>query len=429
MLEHGLEGADLAGSDEANGERKPFPKSIGLPADAVGSLAQSHLKLITHTDFDLANERAPDLFEGTGIVTVAGGPYMAPAILSIRMLRKTNTTLPVQVFLRSQEYEPEICEQVLPALNAECFVIEDHLRKTNPFQVTGYQLKVLAILFSSFQKILFLDSDCFPLRDPTELFTTEPFKSKGFLSWPDYWIAAEDPVFYQIAGLAKFPTGVPARASETGQMMVDKSKHLSSLLLAAYYNIFGPELYYPIMSQGAMGEGDKETFLAAAVVLGKPFYRIKEHVGTIGYMDPNGEFHGGAMVQYHAADEWLSQHGNTTEKSQADEKKKPRPFSLHANYPKMNVAHLLHENQIFLDGTEQRIRLWGDKNSIVNIFGYDIEMVVWDEMRHMACELDTVLEDFKGEWKLCESANEHYRELFDNGAVDVPEQKAKGSWV
>jgi len=414
-----LNGVDLQGSDEANGDRKPFPKAIGIPRPDVESLAQTHLKLITHTHFEKANERSSELFSGAGIVTVAGGPYFAPAILSIRMLRKTtNSTLPIQVFLQNKsEYEPEICEEILPSLNAECFVIEDFLGPGNPFHVSAYQLKILAILFSSFEKVLFLDSDCMALRDPIELFASEPFKSTGLLSWPDYWIATEDAVFYEIAGLAKFPEGVPARSSETGQLMVDKSKHLSSLLLAAYYNIFGPGVYYSILSQGAQGEGDKETFLAGAIVLGNKYYRVAKHVGTVGYHSPDGAFHGGGMVQYSAADEWAIQHGNLSEKAKLGNQ--PRAFFLHANVPKMSVGHLLDTDVIFLPGTEQRIRLWGLPESMTEMFGYDVERVVWNEMRHMACELDTTLADFSGRWKLCERANNHYRELFDAEAVNV----------
>ncbi len=416
---HDLSGIDPGGSDKANGDRKPFPKAIGISRPDVQSLAQSHLKLVTHTHFETANERSSELYSGTGIVTVAGGPYFAPAILSIRMLRKTtNSTLPIQVFLQNKsEYEPEICEEVLPSLNAECFIVEDFLRPGNPFHVSAYQLKILAILFSSFEKVLFLDSDCMALRDPTELFASEPFHTTGLLSWPDYWIATEDAVFYEIAGLAKYPEGIPARSSETGQLMVDKSKHLSSLLLAAYYNIFGPEIYYTILSQGAQGEGDKETFLAGAIVLGNTFYRVAEHVGTVGYHSPDGAFHGGGMVQYSAADEWAIQHGNLSEK--ANFGTKPRAFFLHANVPKMSVGHLLDTDAIFLQGTEQRIRLWGSPESTTELFGYDVERVAWDEMRHIACELDTTLADFSGRWKLCERANNHYRELFDPQAVNV----------
>ena len=418
---HELSGEELESKDESDGERKPFHRNIGVPHDFVKSLAQKHLALITNPDFDLANEKASDTFKGTGIVTIANKDTFAPAIISIRMLRKTNSTLPVQVFLQSQsDYEPDVCEGILPTLNADCFVLEDHILKSNPFQETSYEFKALAILLSSFEKVLFLDNDCFPVRDPDELFTSNPFNSTGLISWPDYWIATEDPVFYMVAGLAEFPTGVPARSSELGQIMVDKTKHLSTLLLATYYNIFGPEVYYPLLSQGAIGDGDKETFLAAAVVLGKPFYRTRENVGTIGYIDPQFEFHGGAMLQYSPADEWTYEHANYTEKQKAQ--KKPRPFFLHANMPVMNVAHLLDDKSIFLPGTQKRIRLWGDATSMDVMFGYDVEKVVWHEMRDVACNLGGALEDFKNRKGLCGRANEHYKELFDPKSISVPDK-------
>ncbi|KAK0515914.1 hypothetical protein JMJ35_001948 [Cladonia borealis] len=398
--------ASVAGSDKALGDREPSPFSIGISEDDVKSLQQSHNKLVNHPGFNTTNQEVPSLFSGTGIVTVAGGQYFPPALVGIRMLRKTGSTLPVHVFLKSKsEYEPEICEEILPALNAECFVIEDHLRKDAPFKVDHFQLKVLAILFSTFETVLYMDSDCMALRDPAELIETEPFLSRGFLSWGDYWVATEDPVFYKIAGLKDFPKHLPARSSESGQMVISKKKHLDSLLLTAYYNVFGPKYYYPLLSQGAMGQGDKETFLAGAVVLGKPYYRVREKVGTIGYFDSNKQFHGGAMVQWHAADEYASQN--------ATEKKKPRPFFLHANVPKMNVAHMLDENAIYQPDTQKRVRVWGKEESVRSMFGFDVEKMVWNEMREMACQLKDTLKDFKGRQNICKRAQEHYREVFE----------------
>ena len=67
---------------------------------------------------------------------VAGGSHFALVILSIRVLRKTNPTLPVRVTLRDNvEYENKMCQEVLPLLNAECFVIRAHLWKSNPVKV------------------------------------------------------------------------------------------------------------------------------------------------------------------------------------------------------------------------------------------------------------------------------------------------------
>lgn len=393
--------------------RKPFNLSIGIPENDIELLRQSHERLIGHANFSRVNEQATRLFSGTGIVTVAGGSYFAPAILSIRMLRKTNSTLPVQVFLRNKaEYEKKICQEVLPALNAECFVIQDHLRRDNPIKVEHYQLKVLAILFSSYESVLFLDSDCMALLDPRELFDSEPFLSTGLVSWPDYWIATEDPVFYRIAGLSSFPKGLPARSSEAGQLLISKQTHLTTLLLAAYYNIYGPGIYYPILSQGAAGEGDKETFLAAAVVLDNPEYRVRHRLGTVGYHEADRKFHGTAMAQYHPIDDYAPRDPTSL--------KQTRPLFLHANSPKMNIAHLLAEDKVFYPGTEDRLRLWGPKESIKKMIGYDIEEIVWVEIVDMACKLDDALKDFRGAWQLCERAQRHYRETFQPDAMPLP---------
>lgn len=406
--------AEAAGIEPENErDRKPFNLSIGIPEEDIESLRQSHERLVGHANFSRVNEQATRLFSGTGIVTVAGGYYFPPAILSIRMLRKTNSTLPVQVFLRNKsEYEKKICQEVLPALNAECFVIQDHLRKDNPVKVKHYQLKALAILFSSFESVLYLDSDCMTLLDPRELFDSEPFLSTGFVSWPDYWIATEDPVFYKIAGLHSFPKGLPARSSEAGQLLISKQTHLTTLLLASYYNIYGPGIYYPILSQGAHGEGDKETFLAAAVVLENPNYRVRRRLGTVGYHEADRKFIGTGMVQYHPGDDYAPRDPTSL--------KQARALFLHANSPKMNVAHLLAEDRVFYQGTEDRLRLWGPKEFMIKMLGFDIEETVWIDIVEMACKLDDTLKDFRGAWELCARAQRHYRETFQPDATALP---------
>lgn len=327
------------------------------------------------------------------------------------MLRRV-TDLPIQVFIGDHtEYEPELCEHVLPALNAECFAVSDFLAQDS-VDVTHFQLKALAILFSSFETILYIDSDCFAVRDPLEILSSEPFKSTGLVTWPDYWQATEDPVFYTIAGMSAYPLGMPARSTESGQLLVSKRTHLSSLLLASYYNIYGPQYYYPILSQGATGEGDKETFLAAAVVLGLPHYRVKEHVGTIGYFTPDGEFRGGAMVQHHPGDD-LREY-NATWAIDKDSNA-VRPFFLHAHHPKLNMGRMLDESTLTTP-TGQALRLWGDKESIQKQFdGRDMEKEVWQEMKDMTCSLEGVMADWRERQNLCIRAKEHYLALFGEG--------------
>lgn len=425
--------ASTEGSDQANGDRKAGESLLGLSEKDVESLKSSHAVLVRELDrFD--KEKVNGLFSGTGVVTVAGGRFFPPVITSIKMLRHSGSKLPVQVFLQSRaEYEPEICEDFLPRINAECYVIEDYLRKEAPFSVTHFQLKALAILLSSFESVLYLDSDCMPLRDPSKLLSSEPFLSTGLVTWPDYWKATEDPVFYRIAGLPSFPSGMPARSTESGQILISKTKHIRTLLLAAYYNVFGPGYYYPILSQGALGEGDKETFLAAAVVLGNPYYRVRERVGTIGYHDEEGVFHGGAMVQHDPRDDYKqhqSQKRGATETAEDNNKAmstKPivRPFFLHANYPKMNLGRLLDEPGLHTHNGERR-RLWGPKDSIVKRFGVDLERVVWNEMVEPGCELRDSMSDWRGLDRVCDRAREHWKDVFLG--KDTNRRRSSSTW-
>lgn len=409
--------ASVEGSDQANGDRTPGESLLNLSDKDVDTLKASHKVLLQELE-KLNQEKAKGLFSGTGVVMVAGGRFFPPVITSIKMLRRSGSKLPVQVFLQSRdEYEPEVCEDFLPSLNAECYVVADYLHEDVHFTITHFQLKAFAILLSSFESILYLDSDCMPLRDPSNLFSSEPFLSTGLVTWPDYWKATEDPVFYRIAGLPSFPSGMPARSTESGQILVSKSKHITTLLLAAYYNVFGPGYYYPILSQGALGEGDKETFLAAAVVLGNSYYRVHERVGTIGYHDEEGVFHGGAMVQHDPRDDYR-QHPqlkqspvSTAEGEKPTSKPVIRAFFVHANYPKMNLARLLDEPGLRTQNGEGR-RLWGPKESIVKRFGMDLERVVWNEMVEPGCELRNTLWDWRGLDRVCDRAREHWNDVF-----------------
>ena len=81
--------------------------------------------------------------------------------------------------------------------------------------------------------------------------------------------------------------------------MIRKSDHLGTILLSLYYNVNGPSWYYPIFSQKASGEGDKETFIAAANFYDLPFYQVKSVTAVDGYHQPHDKgFRGVAMLQH-----------------------------------------------------------------------------------------------------------------------------------
>ncbi|KAH6683198.1 glycosyltransferase family 71 protein [Halenospora varia] len=370
-----------------------------LNGSEIDSLKHSHSWFLSQ----ILAKNAPKLDfkpNTNGIVTSAGGFFFPPALVAIRMLRRTGSTLPVEVFLADEsEYEPLICEKILPALNARCVILTTLLSSSPvPFKFEVYQLKIMAILFSSFQNVLFLDADNFPARNPDELFTTAPFRKatragghemndvgetgagSGMVLWPDFWVCTISPLFLAVINSTEKSSHQPPRlainastllnrpTTESGQLLVDKSIHTSTLLLAAYYNVYGP-IYYKLFTQGGMGEGDKETFPTAALVLGKPFYTVRSPVWPIG-VSGNG---GAALIQAHPGEDWASSEG-----------KAAKPLFIHASWwPKLNAARYFANR-----------RQWGSKEEQIEAFGWDVEAVARGEMVDMACDKGIRFEDW-----------------------------------
>ena len=86
-----------------------------------------------------------------------------------------------------KQYEKELCEDVLPPMNATCRILSEVMDAVpERLEMSKYQLKALALAFSSFEDVLLLDADNIPLEQPEHLLNSEPFCSTGFVSWPDY---------------------------------------------------------------------------------------------------------------------------------------------------------------------------------------------------------------------------------------------------
>lgn len=434
---------------------------IEISDQDVNSLKGSHAQFRGSLEDFHVEEEVKKLYSGTGIVTVAGGEFFGPSIVGIRMLRQTGSTLPVEVFLADwSEYEPKICEEVYPALNARCIVVTDYVlpetqerRVPDLPSITHFQLKALALLLSSFAQILYLDSDSIPLVDPqSELFSRPPYTHIGFIGWPDFWLGTESPIFYTIAGMGgEFPSELPQTSSETGQLLIDKRRHLRTLLLATYYNVWGPEYYYPLLSQGGMGQGDKNTFETAALVLGVPYYRVVTPVRSLGRTD-GGHFKGSGMVQFHPTDDYRKYGKKTTQSSStsvsapssataeatpptshapllsSEEKRRRkrrqvaealgnddtsiRPAFLHANTPKMNAGHLVDEGDLKDKNSGEALRLWGSLADQEKLFGIDLEKKVWAEMVTSGCELENMIYEWEGREDVCGRLKGHWEEVF-----------------
>lgn len=270
--------------------------SIDMTPDEIESMKTAHRTFLERT----SSLSLTDLYipASKGIVTTAGGKYIPVFLVSLRLLRRTGSTLPVEVFLAHDgEYDESLCKEVLPSLNARCRVLTHILGADDGVKIESYQFKIFAILFSSFEDVLFLDADNLALTDPRTILDSHPFTSYGLVLWPDFWPSTVSSIFYEIQGRSQ-PQLRASQTTETGQILISKRKHLSTLILATYYNYYGPNRYYSLLSQGAPGEGDKETFSTAAEFHSQPYYQVPHKVSALGHFDSKNNFHGTAMLQF-----------------------------------------------------------------------------------------------------------------------------------
>ncbi|ODV83917.1 glycosyltransferase family 71 protein [[Candida] arabinofermentans NRRL YB-2248] len=421
---------------------------LKVPNELISELELSHKQVV----MGLPDRYSDGLYSGNGIVFIGGGKYSWLSLLSLENLRAIGSVLPVEFIIPSErEYETNLCENVLPKLNAKCILLTDVLPdfKKNNMRIRGYQYKSLALLISSFENVLLLDSDNVPVSNPDLLFNSEPFQKFGMIVWPDFWRRVTHPSYYHIAGISLGPKRVrngvddvtpsiyysqgkedPYRefplhdregaiadpSNESGQIIVNKRTHIRALLLAFYYNFYGPQHYYPLFSQGGKGEGDKETFHAAAQVYGLPVYQVKKQVDVIGFWQyhPQEYYTGVGMIQYDPIvdyeqvgnymawfedsikkhieydstwrgklSKWWRNHNvyddNTVFKSWFT-KQNSKPMFIHSNFPKLDPVALRKENKLFQNG--KRIRMYRDQTGL----DFDFELRQWQFIQKHFCE-------------------------------------------
>ena len=366
----------LSHSVETSKEHQPeeLAAALKMDSDDVSKMIEIHRSIVERLP-----RYSPRLFHGRGIVMVGGGRFLRIALLSIRLLRGAGTDLPIEFwFGDADEYNPLFCSEVDP-LNVQCRVLANYL---GDGAIGRYQLKAFAILFSRFKEVLYLDADDFPVAPVDDIFDTAKYKSTGAVIWPDYWGATVSPWLFQIIGQPQQFTAT----CETGQLMWNKQTHFLSLLLACYYNFYGPDYFYPLLSLGAAGEGDKETFLIACQVFNEPYTFIEKGVGTLGYHD-NIDFHGTAMRQ-------------------ADPRNVSRYLFIHAHFPKLDGQSLFSSGPMRLSDGNPIPSFWG--NSAREMAGYDVELAAFREMGYIECE--SLLRN-EADASVCNRVRERIREI------------------
>ena len=120
-----------------------------------------------------------------------------------------------------------------------------------------YYLKPLAMLSTSFENVVYLDSDCFPLLHKEDVFTKsfEYLKSTDALFFRDYWMMTPENPIYQYLGISY----TLQRQVDSSVIVYRKSRSMEMLLLSYYICLEKHFDYYLF--------GDKDSYWFSAMLL------------------------------------------------------------------------------------------------------------------------------------------------------------------
>ena len=235
-------------------------------------------------------------FKGDGIVICAGGASIfTNAYVLIHVLRRSlKCALPIEVWHFGQSELSARMRVLLQDLEADTVDANAVLAAGGLSLQDGWQLKSFALAESRFKRVLLIDADIVPERDPAEVFAWPEFIESGVVLWPDIiWLTAENPI-WAACGLPPRTT----RAVESGQLIIDKARHWRALQLIIYLNMQADHYY-------RMVYGDKDLFLIG-LILADSQYRLVPHTP---YTDApwclyQRDFEGERLFQHRTGAKW-----------------------------------------------------------------------------------------------------------------------------
>lgn len=206
---------------------------------------------------------------GDGIVIVGGGKYFASVYCNVRLLRHMGCQMPIEVwYLGSRNEMPANWASLLHPYQVKT-IDADVVRLTAPMRIlNGWELKFYAIQQSTFRRVLFLDADCYPMREPSFVFNDPRFLGAGAVFQRDTpndkyeWVKHD---VLEMVGLKRENIW----DLESGACVIDKQRWGKTLAMTVWLNSYSDLMYSVIY-------GDKTTPALASGIMGQP-YAIPKH--------------------------------------------------------------------------------------------------------------------------------------------------------
>lgn len=253
---------------------------------------------------------------GKGIVMTLGDGHIEDAARLIRILRYFRNTYPIQVVFqnnlsRESRYNliragrndyMDLPRQDIWFVNAERAITEQYRSKFG-----GFANKIMAIMFSSFEDILFLDADSVIMKDVDYFFNLDRYVQTGTFFYKDrssfefrpkndnYFFkkllpSVDDSMVFNIPQttnytlMNEFFNNGFNHYMESGTVVLNRKKHFMMPFMMAIMN------FYSLVSSRVYG--DKELFWLACALLGDETYAFnKNFAAAIGELTPEYERH------------------------------------------------------------------------------------------------------------------------------------------
>ena len=271
------------------------------------------------------------LFENSmtnGIVIPAGGEKTIAAMGVVSILRELGSNSFIEVYIppRFIDSDLEKCEVLLEQADtkhkSKCVTIpiDNKLNEFLFFEDNKIEMFTdrediddsYALLASSTKKTLLIKPNYLPVINPDYLFSFNKFEETGMVLWPRSQIRLTSPVFYELIGeqpnlqrrvshglnditnnkffladadtpLSDLENSLPSKTVDSNILLVDKTKHLSTVLVALYYKVFADKWYKTLLEMKSIEETsiNHEAYTAALHITKNPYNMVTTLSSTI----------------------------------------------------------------------------------------------------------------------------------------------------
>jgi hypothetical protein len=129
-------------------------------------------------------ERSESASEGI-VITAGGLRYMAPAIITTRLIRETfNSSLPITLVVLAGEQPEGKLSQLFHSLDVDVTTLEEVYPGGSASLFGSFNAKLWTIAFAPYRHVLLLDADSHPVVNPQFLLRDTNFRLHGAVLWP-----------------------------------------------------------------------------------------------------------------------------------------------------------------------------------------------------------------------------------------------------